>query len=462
MAKRLIGIDIDGQVARIAVASEEKGITSLRSLHQGPCDTDIELARTIEEAIGDPRLGDRMATALPAKEAFIRWLKFPFSDEKKIAAALPLDFSLQLPVSSELCTTTFEKPIPDAEGYQVTAAAVKTESIQTFLAPFEQQGIALNTLDIAPFAYARGLKTQWTDGILIVANRGETTVSLLSGGNVASYRLLPKVTEDNIDSLSALILKTAASLPKKTETTELPLILIGNLASSALLERLRKGTSLVETPSIILDGKPIDPEFIIAAALALRAGVPDKERGFNLRHGEFSLKSEWGLLKKRLITVAVLVALCATTLSLTAYLNYSQKNRYADALQQEMVHIYRETFPNSPTIVDVPLQMRSSITELQKLGRLIGATATTSPLAVLAEISRLMPEDLEVDVNDFNYTPDAIRLEGFTTSFEAINRLAKSLGQSELFIDAQVADAKMSVTGGRVDFRINLSLRKEP
>jgi general secretion pathway protein L len=46
------------------------------------------------------------------------------------------------------------------------------------------------------------------------------------------------------------------------------------------------------------------------------------------------------------------------------------------------------------------------------------------------------------------------------TSFEAINRIARSLEQSPLFAQAQIADAKMSLDGTRVDFRLHLSFAK--
>jgi general secretion pathway protein L len=44
-----------------------------------------------------------------------------------------------------------------------------------------------------------------------------------------------------------------------------------------------------------------------------------------------------------------------------------------------------------------------------------------------------------------------------TSSFDAVNRMARSLEQSTMFREAQIADAKMSIDGSRIDFRINLT-----
>jgi general secretion pathway protein L len=72
-----------------------------------------------------------------------------------------------------------------------------------------------------------------------------------------------------------------------------------------------------------------------------------------------------------------------------------------------------------------------------------------------------MPADIRIEVQDLSYNPEAIRLDGFTVSFDAANQMAKSLEKSPLFEKAQIADAKMSLEGDRVDFRINLVLSEK-
>ncbi len=148
-------------------------------------------------------------------------------------------------------------------------------------------------------------------------------------------------------------------------------------------------------------------------------------------------------------------------LSASAYLNYAHKAQRAEALSKEMTRLYRQTFPGAKVIVDVPLQMRSGIAELEKKGRIIGAAGGSTPLEVINEISRRIPEEVVVDIRDLSHTPDAVRLEGYTSSFDAINRMAKSLQESARFKEAQISDAKMSLDGSRVDFRINLTFSQE-
>jgi general secretion pathway protein L len=53
---------------------------------------------------------------------------------------------------------------------------------------------------------------------------------------------------------------------------------------------------------------------------------------------------------------------------------------------------------------------------------------------------------------------EELKLTGWTSSFEAVNQMAKVLGESPLFASIQVTDAKMSLDGSRIDFRLLLSL----
>ncbi|OHB28974.1 MAG: hypothetical protein A2X84_09305 [Desulfuromonadaceae bacterium GWC2_58_13] len=461
MARRLIGVDIDDNFVRTALIDDEKGVLTLLGVHQRPRAEADELAVILREVIGEPRLGDRLAATLPASATFTRWLRFPFSEEKKIAAVLPMELSLQLPVASETCTLAFQKPIPVENGFRVAAAAVQTSAIESALAPFDQLEIPLNVLGLAPFTLARGLAFLIPNGLLVTLNPRETTLALVVDGEVANYRLLPNPADIDEIQLAEGILREGNLLRGSTGKNDFTFYLIGSGATPSLLERLRDQGETADIPRIELNGQPLAAEFLPALALAQRAGVSDRDRGFNLRVGRFALKSEWGRMKKRMLAMAILLAISLVMLSTSAYLAYSRKAGTAAGLQQEMNRIFKETFPGTQAIVDAPLQMRAQLAELQKVGQMVGAGDSFSTLNILAEISRHTPTDIKVDIRDFNYTPESIRMEGVTSSFDAINRLSKTLQQSPLFEAVRIDDAKMSLDGNQVDFRVTLSLRKE-
>ena len=459
MAKRLIGIDIEAQFVRVAIVTDDRGQRTLRATALREWDTPEELTIALREMIGEPEFGDRIATALPAGAGFVRWLTFPFSDPKKIEAALAFELTNQLPVSIEQCVTGSARPRTiEGGGFRVAAAAVRNEAIAEKVAPCDAAGLPVQTLDLFPFAAAAGLRDQLSDGLLILATATETSIALITAGQVVDFRLLPTPATDPA--------KTAPRISRESESlcrsAHLPrgdvgkAVLLGSGASPELRAALKEQGLETELATVSWAGE-VEERFLTAVVLAQRAALSDKEQDFNFRRGVFALRSEWAALKKRLAAAAVLLGLAGLIFGTSATLAYHNKAGRAQKLEQEMTRIFRATFPGNPAMVDIPLQMTSKINELKKKGALIGMGSAGTSLAVLQEISSHTPTDVTVDIRELNYSADGVRLEGVTTSFDAVNKLARTLQQSPLFQAAQITDAKMSLDGSKVDFRINLT-----
>jgi general secretion pathway protein L len=233
---------------------------------------------------------------------------------------------------------------------------------------------------------------------------------------------------------------------------------MGDAGTPELAEALQAAGFGVEMLNLELGGQLIDGPFLPAVALALRARSAKQVRSFNFRRGQYALRGEWANLKRKLVLLASMLGMTALILFGSMALKYADKSNRAEQLQAAMVNVYRSLFPSATTIVDVPMQLRSAIRELEEKGNLIaGGQATT--LAVLKEIS-LLPGIATVEIQEFALTPEELKLTGRTASFEAVNKMAKLLGDSPMFAKVQVSDAKMSLDGSRIDFRLLLTLAK--
>ena len=463
MAKRQIGIDLDAGTLRVAILQQEKGEPAQISLGRRTYANETDLAEALKELVGtELHYGDRFATALPAREGFVRRLSFPFADPKKIAAALNFELASQLPLSIEECVTDFQRPLPGPEGgFSVTAAAVRAEGIPPLLTAFAEAQIPLQTIDLAPFAYAKGLKEQVDEGILACLQSQEITVSLVLEGKLVDYRILPLPAGQSAEQTARALHLEGRALQQGTDHGELPFFLMGTAVTPALQQHLQKLGAQVRIPAFLADDGDVPPEFLPAVALAMRAGLGEKDKGFNFRRGPFALKSQWGINRTHLISAGILVALILLALAGSATLNYSSKAQRAQALQAEMTKAFRETFPGPQAIVDIPLQMRGKVKELQDKLVLFGLDQTRTPLASLQQISQTIPNDVTVDIREWNYSEEGIRMEGQTTSFDAINRIVKALEQTKDYASVQISDAKMSLEGNLVDFRLSLTPAKQ-
>ncbi|MBE0596321.1 MAG: PilN domain-containing protein [Desulfuromonadales bacterium] len=459
MEKRHIGIDIDDRLVRVAIISQDR--EALIAVGKREVTDPAEIPAALREMIGDTRIfSDRLAAALPAVEGFVRHLSFPFAEPRKIEAALRFELAAQIPITIDELTTDFQAPVAQADGEnRVTAVAVRTAALESFLRVFDSSDIPLHILDLAPFALARGLKEHLGEAILVHLAARESTVCLVSDGRVLDYRLLPAVVDAQAPQTARLLLREATALQREGGRRDLPLMLIGAGATAPLLEELRQAGGRAQIPGIFVEGKAIEAEFLPAVALAQRASLSTKEREINFRRGPFALKNEWTALKRDLIAAAVVVVLALSAIAGASWLNYAHKANRAETLNQEIAKTFRATFPGAQPQVNPVQQMQSRIRELRERGRMVGAGQQRTPLAVLLEISRSTPESVILDVRDLSYTPESVRLEGVTSSFDAINQIARSLEQSALFSEAQIADAKISLDGSRVDFRLTLVYR---
>ncbi len=459
MTKRLIGIDLDRKSLRLAVLSREHGIISVVSVTERNHEEAAEPVVLLQELLdGELHLGDRLAACLPSGSAFVRRLTFPFNDRKKISAALPFELATQLPVALEGYQVAMQPPVRTPDGGATTVvAAVKTAQLAESLKPFDEQGLPLHVLDLAPHAYVAGLKNFLADGLLVCAMTQETSVALVRAGEIVEYRQLPLGPETQAGERARAIHREATALERMpTSGGGSALQLMGPLATRELAAELGLLRQQVELLSIDIGGQIIEAPFLPAVALALRAADSGRGPVFNLRQGAFALKGEWAGLRKALVMAACLAGLTLVTVAASMGLNYYDKQRQVDTLEQQLVTLYKESFPQATTVVDVPLQLKSAIRQLQEDVGIADLNGTSS-LHLLQTLSAL-PEALDVDIDELIMERDEVRISGRTSSFDAVNRMAETFRQSSFFEKVEVAESKMDLAGQQVGYRMRMTL----
>ena len=114
--------------------------------------------------------------------------------------------------------------------------------------------------------------------------------------------------------------------------------------------------------------------------------------------------------------------------------------------------------PTAKVVVDVPLQLRSRYQELQQQALLLGVGGQGTALNVLQTLSSLIDGGIKSDLQEMVYSGDQVRLDGYTDSFDSVNRITQGLKTSKLFSKVEISEAKMAADGGRVDFQLQIDL----
>lgn len=196
-----------------------------------------------------------------------------------------------------------------------------------------------------------------------------------------------------------------------------------------------------------------------AVALAL-SGF--KKRGkVNFLKGEFAGKGFVVRARKILVLVAALVFVLAGGVASSFMVESNRLQKRYDQYLQEMVSLYRESFPNDSKIYDPLKQMTINMLELQKnSGSAPVFTEEKRTLDILADISQRIPASLSIHVGQLTIDRESVRLKGTTDTFNNVNVIQKFLRNSPRYDDVDIVSAAAEKEGDKIRFEIRLKIRE--
>jgi len=458
MKKRFLGLDIGSSCSYLTLLEYEKN--ELKQIHffSSQCE---ELSDQLAELYGiiggHLGIGDRIAAALPAKTAYVRKLELPFRDTKKIIAAIPFSLSSQIPVPVEDCLTSTIIKTKTTDGLsKVTAAAIPRKTVEEVLNAAQEAEIPLHILDLPPFSMVPLVVESTKNALLIALNAQETIISHIQAGELSDYQLLPKMIQPTEQGDMQSISRAIQALTAGNKDENFPVFIVGDGNIEVLAKNLHDLGYDAKELVLRLAGEIVPPAFFHATSLAYRAAETKQLKSFNFRSGEYALKGEWQKLKRALWVAAGLTITSVLIVAAAAMIQYRTRVNQVNMLQGEMTQMFQQTFPATTAIVDIPLQMKSSIRELRENMTFIGGSQpqVLSILKLLSEST----EAVQLEMEELSIGLGEVKVSGNAPSFDAINKVTEKLGNSPLVENVQVADAQMALKGDKINFRLILDL----
>lgn len=450
MRRRYIALKPAEKLWAFAVAAGDQAQAELLQTGTFERDAQRPLADQLTELLGPLQLTDRLACALPASSAMVRWLEFPFSDARKIAAAALPEMARELPCNLAN-QAVFHQP---AGSHGTLTVAVDRQRIEDLLAGFDDNREPLGYIGLSPFCYAAAL--DWpVDALLLCCEDDEISLSRIENGNLVDLRILPHAKRDDAQEIA----RQARLLAQYAKTPLHRLRLLGNADSEQLANALEKSDFEVEPVRLGSLSVPAEDELCGVACLALAATKADAQT-LNLRSGPYKLKTEWQALKRRM-WVAAALAMCGLLIfTANGFLQYRQRASELKSLQQQMDRLYHQQFPGEKLLVAAPLQLQSKMKELQKKTSQFGS-GSPGALEVLLAVSQAIPADLKVDIHEYQQSEDGLRLTGNTTNFDAVSKVLASLQKVPQFSAVRILDSKQAIDGSKVDFQLQVQLGEQ-
>jgi len=455
MARRYIALELESDTLHLAVSSvAEQGpqLEEVRSLGFSPEEGPLETLRALQQEL-QPGLADTVELLLPAVSAYARLLKYPFKSKRKLAGVVPPDFWYRLPVDSDGLLLDYVRRSGDGEQSQVAAVAVPSAQLRAVVEIFAAAEFPLGKASVLPGCLNHSEESSGERKLVAWQREGELGIALYDGGEIGRYALLPNPGGQTAE-IGTWLQQQAEKLERHDGWEGLPVILYGvkvPLGEALAAAGRQVQAHGLDTPECSVSGAQSRVAWL--ALEGLRAG---KGTRHNFLRGEFAPVSGWqGLRRPLKFSLGLLLGVVILGV-VTLWSGYQRQVRETAQLEQRAEQQLRATFPEIQTIRDASRQMQSQLQQLRgKAGS--GMRTDNSPLQLLRSMSQQLPENLDVELNEWVLSSGEVRLEGSTATFEDVNRLSEAFGHLPGVQQAVVAESKLG-SDNRVSFRMRLVL----
>ncbi len=458
---------------------------------------------------------EQVAAALPARQLSTHRLEFPFSDRRRLSQAIPFEIEAETPFQIEQIIVDWNVLAADRQRGIVTAGIARRAQVGEAIGTLRDAGVEPRLLEAEGLVLANLAPVFLLQGTHLIVDIGheKTTFCALIDGHPALARSVPlagRAMTEAIASELSLSLEEAeqqkcegqalgrgGSAPSPGVTRildrlareavrtleaaearhgagpvarEAQLTLVGGSARLDGIENFLSRRTGLETRRLRMPAdsphadlaEGIDPVlFAPALALALRLSG-EAVTTMNFRQGEFAPRQDFAAffgreLRGTFAYAALFVGLLLGSSLLSIFLENERSDRYHDAAAQ----IYAAAFPEKNTQPRNPAAaLRDELAAAQARAEFLGLySGDRSALALLAELSNVIPVDLDIRITEVNIDRNVIRLDVDAAGYEAADRLTSVLANTVPFQNAEVAGSiKTDRQTGGVSFNVNIPL----
>jgi Tfp pilus assembly protein PilN len=486
MLKRCIGIDIGSshlRAVQILLKGEEFCIEKVFSMQtRRATDSPADIIRSLVRQYAFDRRAD-IALSMPYDTVFFRNIETDSVDAERIrslgSSALEHDFPIQADeIVAQVCSY---RRLP-GEKYSVLTAAVPKKLLHERLSILAGARMHPALVDAAIFAVHSTVAVNHPEimagrAIIAYINESYLTLAVTQNNNIFIVRNIPIISPSgsNTDSLQERI---ADVLPHEAQITWRKVFgeEIGQNSKIYLVsedgafdgletlvdENLHCQITIVNPYAKVKS--PLDCNgdigICVAEGLALRVLAPEATAGVNfLDANNADIKPALNLKREFAIFATLAAAIAVVSLiGLFIRLSYLETN-YAQ-VKNEIRDIFQQVLPEEKNIVNPLVQLEQKLQSLQKDYTLLGfvSGAGVGPVEILYAISKSIPSEVNIKIDNMLITTGSVRLAGTSQSFESIYNWQRLLEKTPPFSTVDVQDIRRDPESGLVHFTILVPL----
>jgi Tfp pilus assembly PilM family ATPase len=480
MARNIIGIDIRSkEISAVWVKTALKGVW-IEACAQIPISGFQEIEKgiaacldTISESAA--LTGAVCITSFPGDQISFRNIQVPFKEKKKIRQILSYEIEPTLPLPVEDLVIDFFETGSDNNTELVTAAAEKSK-LESLLIAFSAFKIEPKIITAGSYAMARCLtKINDIPGnyLFMDVDNSQCTLCLVGIGQVQFVRsfairanlplkagLLGTEIERTLNAFTEvstknfnpdIIFLTGYGLHNDTIKNELSLRL-GLPVETPDLARA-KGFSFKN--SLMQQWNPGQMNNAVALTLIELEDIDV----LDFRKGPFAVQKQWIKFKNEIVKTGILAGLVLVLLFLGMIFESISMKKRVDYLNNQIITIFKSTFPDVKKVVDPLQEMRIKLKSAQRRFAYPKETELgIRNIDILNDISKLIPANTDVELTRLVTGPEYVLISGNTDTFNSVNTIQNRLERGNLFEKVTITSANIDKSENRVRFKLKVQL----
>jgi general secretion pathway protein L len=462
--------------------------------------------------------------AMPADLIAYRILELPFNNQKKIDQAMEFELESYIPIELDKVWFDYHPLALEKGLSRVLCAYTQLEDFKQILQvctqnKFDPRKVSGEPSDLALLSHVAMLPQEGQYALIDVGHVKTTLVimngrelryirTFLSGGHAMTQRIAAELhaseveaerikknelklspqLDDTSPALAALhgvlrewlvsIRQTFAAYAQQKDGYRVEAVyLLGGGSRLSGLDKVLSSYLKVNVSSLdslafashrIANATEVMPSLSPSFACALKSLNFPRQIEINLRKGDFAYRGDIEGLEQWVKRAAVWVIAVLGAGILHYQVSYYTMSGKVKAVREETQKLLGKDLGGIVKGKNFSLNTALAIVngkkeELNKeLALLQGERGTSDPLSVLQELSDKVPkgDEIKVDIDSLNITESLVRMDGKTTSFEAVDKIKQALAGSERFFDVKVDNVTKGLKDD-VKFSLSLSLEKK-
>jgi len=406
-----------------------------------------------------------------------RNLSLPFSDIKKINQVLSFELMDLTPVDVDSLAVDSLVVTVGSQEANIVAAMIDREYLTNRLSSLTNAGFDPDIAGISGVHAALQITGDTSEHfVMIDIEENRANLYIVASGHVVLIRSIVSLLGNGSSpsSVAGFVLTVkqtllASKILNMTDPDYLVYLTGSEPLQKVVAESISTELGGVEVQVYQQSTQPrikIDPDVqssykpeLMDKVLALGLKGVKRDREFNFRKGV--LKKSKSSLEYRKLIYRFAVPVGIFIASVIAYLGfgYSGMSASRNQIDQEIISVFKETFPEVKRIVNPVQQLQVVNNEIRETYRPGGDNGTGhTVIELLTELSTRIPASYEVKIIRLVADKDTIRVKAVTGDFNTVDNIQKEVAKSQYFDDVTISSANQSSKGDGVGFELKLQL----